>query len=137
MRFIDEIKFNIVVQYMKIQPLTAILYPHSTPLLIRLSIFLLMIRRPPTSTQAFTLFPYTTLFRSNTVHENLDITADLALLDKYRANLQDRKSTRLNSSHERLARMPAAALKKKVPQVAVQHVEVERVARVREHVQVY
>src|SRR5213594_5011972 len=27
--------------------------------------FFLMIRRPPRSTQAFTLFPYTTLFRSS------------------------------------------------------------------------
>src|SRR5213594_4931157 len=30
-----------------------------------LSFFFLMIRRPPRSTQAFTLFPYTTLFRSS------------------------------------------------------------------------
>src|SRR5213594_678857 len=29
-----------------------------------LLVFFLMIRRPPRSTQAFTLFPYTTLFRS-------------------------------------------------------------------------
>src|SRR5213594_1259187 len=29
-----------------------------------LHVFFLMIRRPPRSTQAFTLFPYTTLFRS-------------------------------------------------------------------------
>src|SRR5213594_4656851 len=34
----------------------------STPL--SLFFFFLMIRRPPRSTQAFTLFPYTTLFRS-------------------------------------------------------------------------
>src|SRR5476649_3049079 len=55
--------------------------------------FFLMIRRPPRST----LFPYTTLFRSdwNGFVENLagaDLRAqsDLAI---------DRKSTRLNSSH--------------------------------------
>src|SRR5213594_2389047 len=33
------------------------------PLVLRL-VFFLMFRRPPRSTQAFTLFPYTTLFRS-------------------------------------------------------------------------
>src|SRR5213594_4966806 len=32
--------------------------------LLFLCFFFLMIRRPPRSTQAFTLFPYTTLFRS-------------------------------------------------------------------------
>src|SRR5213594_2718700 len=32
----------------------------------RFLFFFLMIRRPPRSTQAFTLFPYTTLFRSKT-----------------------------------------------------------------------
>src|SRR5213594_4191743 len=30
----------------------------------RVDVFFLIIRRPPRSTQAFTLFPYTTLFRS-------------------------------------------------------------------------
>src|SRR5213594_4520282 len=34
-------------------------------LLLSLVFFFLMIRRPPRSTQAFTLFPYTTLFRSS------------------------------------------------------------------------
>src|SRR6266446_9003336 len=64
--------------------------------------FFLMIRRPPRST----LFPYTTLFRSSsTRHDHvLDGVAhragdaaqhdvDLVALD------EDRKSTRLNSSH--------------------------------------
>src|SRR3989337_2088109 len=46
-----------------------------------------MIRRPPTST----LFPYTTLFRSlNSSHGIRDATV---------TGVQDRKSTRLNSSH--------------------------------------
>src|SRR5689334_24623456 len=68
-----------------------------------------MSRRPPTST----LFPYTTLFRSQAVHFNADgadavflrranhdaavtaaeVVEHVALFD------QDRKSTRLNSSH--------------------------------------
>src|SRR5256885_8624722 len=61
--------------------------------------FFLMIRRPPRST----LFPYTTLFRSRGrsrlvpradrahVHESLDTLPA--------RRLEDRKSTRLNSSH--------------------------------------
>src|SRR5438105_12381346 len=64
--------------------------------------FFLMIRRPPRST----LFPYTTLFRSRgdvlelprvdrrEAHIELAHVADLA------PQLRDRKSTRLNSSHE-------------------------------------
>src|SRR3954463_16834811 len=53
--------------------------------------FFLMIRRPPRST----LFPYTTLFRSEHTselqsHDNLVWSSDVC---------SDRKSTRLNSSH--------------------------------------
>src|SRR6266852_8411063 len=51
-----------------------------------------MIRRPPRST----LFPYTTLFRSRRRHEHR-WHSDLRLSDA--ASGQDRKSTRLNSSH--------------------------------------
>src|SRR5260221_1993641 len=57
-----------------------------------------MIRRPPRST----LFPYTTLFRSNIERRE----GDIAHTDKCREgdqrqgpSRQDRKSTRLNSSH--------------------------------------
>src|SRR5438067_3486352 len=57
--------------------------------------FFLMIRRPPRST----LFPYTTLFRSN-VEEARHLWAMVYLLQKYFGrDGQDRKSTRLNSSH--------------------------------------
>src|SRR5437773_11911157 len=62
--------------------------------------FFLMLRRPPSST----LFPYTTLFRSP--------GRDAAIKDRFRESvmtsfrsrrwkrvIQDRKSTRLNSSH--------------------------------------
>src|SRR5256885_9154050 len=65
--------------------------------------FFLMIRRPPRST----LFPYTTLFRSNVVlgcaantrvvqknGEPTDFTVDNLMVVE-----TDRKSTRLNSSH--------------------------------------
>src|SRR2546426_9240018 len=65
--------------------------------------FFLMIRRPPRST----LFPYTTLFRSRSAFErnhDLGRTAfGRSPLDGENAptlgRLQDRKSTRLNSSH--------------------------------------
>src|SRR3546814_11078244 len=43
--------------------LVLIVYSVST-LIICLSVFFLMIRRPPRSTRTDTLFPYTTLFRS-------------------------------------------------------------------------
>src|SRR5256885_11651549 len=76
-----------------------------------------MIRRPPRST----LFPYTTLFRSNVVYRIptpvlgaglIEAIPDSAILANARANAfvkflfgvsahpnRDRKSTRLNSSH--------------------------------------
>src|ERR1044071_2254215 len=63
-----------------------------------------MVRRPPRST----LFPYTTLFRSIDVHPpNPDYPDGFAmnltdgiLRARYRDSWEDRKSTRLNSSHE-------------------------------------
>src|SRR5699024_12831726 len=63
-------------------------------------IFFLMIRRPPRST----LFPYTTLFRS----DDRGCAADARRCDecgvcrghgRRHAHTEDRKSTRLNSSH--------------------------------------
>src|SRR5688500_19896709 len=66
-----------------------------------------MRRLPPTST----LFPYTTLFRSNAIVSGVKVSASVALLcvssssraeTKSRtrcSNSSDRKSTRLNSSH--------------------------------------
>src|SRR3954468_12022052 len=58
-------------------------------------VFFLMIRRPPRST----LFPYTTLFRSE--HRCLDGQRDTNLVwDVFVHDRRtDRKSTRLNSSH--------------------------------------
>src|SRR5258708_31598744 len=70
-----------------------------------------MIRRPPRST----LFPYTTLFRSYYVPKLLAVAAIIKDPDKYGVKLphvsnepffvelklnKDRKSTRLNSSHQ-------------------------------------
>src|SRR5256885_16887518 len=67
--------------------------------------FFLMIRRPPRST----LFPYTTLFRSELLAQLID-GQRMAGMARHRARAQsdlaavpqlkrDRKSTRLNSSH--------------------------------------
>src|SRR5438105_12041484 len=64
-----------------------------------------MIRRPPRST----LFPYTTLFRSKhhrlTLLHSFDPTPErwpkvLRIVDRKNLGPADRKSTRLNSSHE-------------------------------------
>src|SRR5438067_13233747 len=61
--------------------------------------FFLMIRRPPRST----LFPYTTLFRSNVGDGNDTIEGGSGESDQLFAGSntpnEDRKSTRLNSSH--------------------------------------
>src|SRR5256885_15388512 len=59
--------------------------------------FFLMIRRPPRST----LFPYTTLFRSNDRPEGLSPPRLRARggAGGVRRHGEDRKSTRLNSSH--------------------------------------
>src|SRR4051794_41469457 len=59
--------------------------------------FFLMIRRPPRST----LFPYTTLFRSSRCvgYPCADVTADRDRPAQVCGLAEDRKSTRLNSSH--------------------------------------
>src|SRR2546422_1858794 len=94
-----------------------------------------MIRRPPRST----LFPYTTLFRSelineegrrdaeaHDVHQAVELRAEArARLGKARhapvervARLSDRKSTRLNSSHGYIS-YAVFCLKKKKPTCGV------------------
>src|SRR5438552_14384105 len=56
-----------------------------------------MIRRPPRST----LFPYTTLFRScDDVRAPRVRSRSLASSHRSRSTSRDRKSTRLNSSHQ-------------------------------------
>src|SRR5476649_2964236 len=59
--------------------------------LFSLFFFFLMIRRPPRST----LFPYTTLFRSS-LCRRCKYTRRFSGIPQHR---EDRKSTRLNSSH--------------------------------------
>src|SRR3712207_8429675 len=83
-------------------------------LLLRLTFFFLMIRRPPRST----LFPYTTLFRSHPedadgppghrprrpgADQRLLAAPRRALARLHRVRREDRKSTRLNSSHANIS----------------------------------
>src|SRR3990170_5679525 len=67
--------------------------------------FFLMIRRPPRST----LFPYTTLFRSQR-----PASPRLWSPDRRRGCNQDRKSTRLNSSHQIISYAVFCLKKKKI-----------------------
>src|SRR3546814_14402422 len=84
-------------------------------------VFFLMIRRPPRSTRTDTLFPYTTLFRSDLlqvgvlrgeaalrggIDQQHGLAAELRHRQRFAVNAGeaevmggDRKSTRLNSSH--------------------------------------
>src|SRR5947209_15678778 len=76
--------------------------------------FFLMIRRPPRST----LFPYTTLFRSQRARSELPLRqlrigrGPLVLLYIH-AGRRDRKSTRLNSSHANISYAVFCLKKKK------------------------
>src|SRR3546814_18425189 len=79
-----------------------------------LLVFFLMIRRPPRSTRTYTLFPYTTLFRSAAAISKArcyflcSICVDCSFAGRSfsiqhrpcdSVLVLDRKSTRLNSSH--------------------------------------
>src|SRR2546430_4999578 len=84
-----------------------------------------MIRRPPRST----LFPYTTLFRSQHVtdraaavdqHGHRQVVDLIAAADplgrvEQQRKAQDRKSTRLNSSHSQISYAVFCLKKKKIP----------------------
>src|SRR5688572_31110443 len=75
-----------------------------------------MIRRPPRST----LFPYTTLFRSIVAREGRLLTDEenkrvtLRFLDGEITETEDRKSTRLNSSHSQISYAVFCLKKKKI-----------------------
>src|SRR2546430_12545313 len=77
--------------------------------------FFLMIRRPPRST----LFPYTTLFRSYSAVQGkfFNNTRGLARRGRFAPTVavgyQDRKSTRLNSSHSQISYAVFCLKKKK------------------------
>src|SRR3546814_15630784 len=88
------------------------------------SVFFLMVRRPPRSTRTYTLFPYATLFRSDVIEHmrcticrrrpvEVGATSEAPTVEfgprdeaewqevvaRLRHRPPDRKSTRLNSSH--------------------------------------
>src|SRR5258708_12581807 len=74
--------------------------------------FFLMIRRPPRST----LFPYTTLFRSRfAAHVEYGLPVIFELPAGTDADDGDRKSTRLNSSHQIISYAVFCLTKKKQP----------------------
>src|SRR2546430_12848594 len=81
-----------------------------------------MIRRPPRST----LFPYTTLFRSDAeqrrfrrrgASRSAACSARVTPLRASKPYLEDRKSTRLNSSHSQISYAVFCLKKKKTPKV--------------------
>src|SRR5258705_3331688 len=73
-----------------------------------------MIRRPPRST----LFPYTTLFRSCEAHLEGARVFPAAARGRGWPEKQDRKSTRLNSSHLGISYAVFCLKKKKVHRIA-------------------
>src|SRR2546430_7582435 len=84
-----------------------------------------MIRRPPRST----LFPYTTLFRSNSGEASSSMfhsCGEVALSSAWRVSSAsvfciDRKSTRLNSSHSQISYAVFCLKKKKKKQTTFVH----------------
>src|SRR5688572_32121691 len=90
--------------------------------------FFLMIRRPPRST----LFPYTTLFRSHrfTIEQRHDgrlgFLFEIGEIDKssHGRFRQDRKSTRLNSSHSQISYAVFCLKKKTIYQIGSAHVRI-------------
>src|SRR5258708_27076701 len=88
-----------------------------------LGFFFLMIRRPPRST----LFPYTTLFRSQHHKAAVDgfqcscVGHGFAGENEFAAGETDRKSTRLNSSHQIISYAVFCLKKKKTAKIDPNH----------------
>src|ERR1035437_10767230 len=76
--------------------------------------FFLMIRRPPRST----LFPYTTLFRSKTCR---NLGSSWMPRHSFAGTMEDRKSTRLNSSHANISYAVFCLKKKNTPNTPRDH----------------
>src|SRR5258707_7224840 len=102
-----------------------------------------MIRRPPRST----LFPYTTLFRSVLVHfaTQRDPAGRIARLhfadtadgDDHVISAQDRKSTRLNSSHANISYAVFCLKKKKKNNSQIQRYESYKGSELRPSMLIY
>src|SRR5438128_1437878 len=93
---------------------------HGPLLEVVLTLFYLLIPRPPTST----LFPYTTLFRSRGGRPAPGASRECAGAhprSDCRRRTRDRKSTRLNSSHGSIS-YAVFCLKKKTQQVLLNEV---------------
>src|SRR5574344_2342057 len=88
------------------------------------SFFFLMIRRPPRST----LFPYTTLFRSGQAHKTGMV--GLCWGQPHLGKPSDRKSTRLNSSHQIIS-YAVFCLKKKKTRVSRAAEKYKTISKVR------
>src|SRR5438477_7178949 len=94
-------------------------------LYVHYDFFFLMIRRPPRST----LFPYTTLFRSDQIALALELTKHPKIGREIREKsfrlildeAQDRKSTRLNSSHMSISYAVFCLKKKKLKFTSTTH----------------
>src|SRR6266487_2702033 len=87
---------------------TGLLAPMTAPR--SLSFFFLMLRRPPRST----LFPYTTLFRSSEPSRRVRLRRTTSR-PRARRGSEDRKSTRLNSSHPSISYAVFCLQKKTTP----------------------
>src|SRR5690606_39995379 len=82
-----------------------------------------MIPRPPRST----LFPYTTLFRSQGIARKRRMAESFCSLNPYpHAAAGDRKSTRLNSSHVKISYAVFCLKKKKKQSTSLASIEHER-----------
>src|SRR5262245_65273338 len=80
---------------MYLRALSLVYFTSCSILFFLLFFFFLMIRRPPRST----LFPYTTLFRSEGASRRGTRSSSFLRRNRSPAAPSDRKSTRLNSSH--------------------------------------
>src|SRR5688572_31493845 len=88
--------------------------------------FFLMIRRPPRST----LFPCTTLFRSRRMGEGAlrcEVVHGRRGMLSRESVVQDRKSTRLNSSHSQISYAVFCLKKKKKKAQTMQDTSIDRV----------
>src|SRR5439155_27272629 len=113
----SSITHDTVLSTLRVLVVSILLSHYSFP------VFFLMIRRPPRST----LFPYTTLFRSEgrrcysyvkALESRADASVEICCL--LRGAAGDRKSTRLNSSHVAIS-YAVFCLKKKKTKKATQN----------------